>query len=98
MNKINVRNYYCNYVLALFHNNCMYLAHHLLTLAHEYRDRLSKIVQRLNLTFADQVTILRDIGSQSFLDHMRYQRNIIFDIIKDSGLIYLYIILVTKKN
>ncbi|XP_018058497.1 PREDICTED: centromere/kinetochore protein zw10 homolog [Atta colombica] len=71
--------------VALFHNNCMYLAHHLLTLAHEYRDRLSKIVQRLNLTFADQVTILRDVGSQSFLDHMRYQRNIIFDIIKDSG-------------
>ncbi|KYQ54748.1 Centromere/kinetochore protein zw10 like protein [Trachymyrmex zeteki] len=71
--------------VALFHNNCMYLAHHLLTLAHEYRDRLSKIVQRLNLIFADQVTILRDVGSQCFLDHMKYQRNIIFDIIKDSG-------------
>ncbi|XP_024889791.1 centromere/kinetochore protein zw10 homolog [Temnothorax curvispinosus] len=71
--------------VALFHNNCMYLAHHLLTLAHEYRDRFSKIVQRLNLTFADQVMILRDVGSQCFLDHMRYQRNIIFDIIKDSG-------------
>ncbi|KYN00573.1 PREDICTED: centromere/kinetochore protein zw10 homolog [Cyphomyrmex costatus] len=71
--------------VALFHNNCMYLAHHLLTLPHEYRNKLSKIVQKLNLTFADQVTILRDVGSQCFLDHMRYQRNIIFDIIKDSG-------------
>lgn len=71
--------------VALFHNNCMYLAHHLLTLAHEYRDRFSKIVQKLNLTFADQIMILRDVGSQYFLDHMKYQRNIIFDIIKDSG-------------
>nr|XP_011698225.1 PREDICTED: centromere/kinetochore protein zw10 homolog [Wasmannia auropunctata]XP_011698226.1 PREDICTED: centromere/kinetochore protein zw10 homolog [Wasmannia auropunctata] len=71
--------------VALFHNNCTYLAHHLLTLAHEYRDRFSKIVQKLNLTFADQIMILRDVGSQYFLDHMKYQRNIIFDIIKDSG-------------
>lgn len=72
-------------LLALFHNNCMYLAHHLLTLAHEYRDRFSENLQKLNLTFADQVTVLRDIGSEYFLAHMRYQRNIIFDIIKDSG-------------
>lgn len=64
----------------------MYLAHHLLTLGHEYKDRFSKIVQKLNLTFADQVMTLRDVGSQYFLDHMKYQRNIIFDIIKDSGL------------
>lgn len=70
---------------ALFHNNCMYLAHHLLTLAHDYRDKFSKNLQKLNLTFADQVTMLRDFGSQYFLEHMRYQRNIIFDIIKDSG-------------
>ncbi|KAL0113921.1 hypothetical protein PUN28_011331 [Cardiocondyla obscurior] len=71
--------------VALFHNNCMYLAHHLLTLAHEYRDKFSKVVQKLNLTFADQVVILRDAGSKCFLDHMKYQGNIIFDIIKDSG-------------
>ncbi|XP_067210231.1 centromere/kinetochore protein zw10 homolog isoform X2 [Linepithema humile] len=71
--------------VALFHNNCMYLAHHLLTLAHEYRDKFSENLQKLNLTFADQVTVLRDISSEYFLAHMRYQRNIIFDIIKDSG-------------
>ncbi|XP_032666419.1 centromere/kinetochore protein zw10 homolog [Odontomachus brunneus] len=71
--------------VALFHNNCMYLAHHLLTLAHDYRDKFSKNLQKLNLTFADQVTVLRDVGSRYFLEHMRYQRNIIFDIIKDSG-------------
>lgn len=75
----------CVIFAALFHNNCMYLAHHLLTLAHDCRDKFSKNLQKLNLTFADQVTVLRDVGSRYFLEHMRYQRNIIFDIIKDSG-------------
>lgn len=72
--------------LALFHNNCMYLAHHLLTLAYEYKDKFSKNLQKMNLTFSDQVTIFREVGSQYFLEHMKYQKNIIFDIIKDSGL------------
>lgn len=64
----------------------MYLAHHLLTLAHEYRDKFPKNLHKLNLTFSDQVTIFREVGSQYFLEHMKYQKNIIFDIIKDSGL------------
>ncbi|KOC70027.1 Centromere/kinetochore protein zw10 like protein [Habropoda laboriosa] len=72
--------------VAVFHNNCMYLAHHLLTLAHEYRDNLPESLQNLNLTFADQVLVLRGIGSSWFLEHMKYQRNIIFDILKESGL------------
>ncbi|OAD61567.1 Centromere/kinetochore protein zw10 like protein [Eufriesea mexicana] len=72
--------------VAMFHNNCMYLAHHLLTLGHEYRDKLPESLHHLNLTFADQVLILRDVGSSCFLEHMKYQRNIIFDILKESGL------------
>ncbi|XP_016921068.1 centromere/kinetochore protein zw10 homolog isoform X1 [Apis cerana] len=72
--------------VAIFHNNCMYLAHHLLTLGFEYKDKLPKSLQNLNLTFADQVLVLRDVGSSCFLEHMKYQRNIIFDILKESGL------------
>ncbi|KAG7213241.1 hypothetical protein KM043_002542 [Ampulex compressa] len=72
--------------VALFHNNCMYLAHHLLTLGYEYRDKLPTSVQRLNLTFADQTLVLRDVGSKCFLEHMKYQRNIILDILRESGL------------
>ncbi|PBC33069.1 Centromere/kinetochore protein zw10 [Apis cerana cerana] len=72
--------------VAMFHNNCMYLAHHLLTLGFEYKDKLPKSLQNLNLTFADQVLVLRDVGSSCFLEHMKYQRNIIFDILKESGL------------
>lgn len=73
------------FYLAMFHNNCMYLAHHLLTLGFEYKDKLPKSLQNLNLTFADQVLVLRDVGSSYFLEHMKYQRNIIFDILKESG-------------
>ncbi|CAL7934411.1 unnamed protein product [Xylocopa violacea] len=72
--------------VAVFHNNCMYLGHHLLTLGHEYRDKLPKSLHNLNLTFADQVIVLKDAGSSCFLEHMKYQRNIIFDILKESGL------------
>lgn len=64
----------------------MYLAHHLLTLAHEYRDKLPESLQQLNLTFTDQTLILRNVGSECFLEHMRYQRDIIIDILKESGL------------
>ncbi|XP_031844991.1 zeste-white 10 kinetochore protein [Nomia melanderi] len=72
--------------VAVFHNNCMYLAHHLLTLGHEYRDKLPKSLQNYNLTFADQILMLRNVGSTCFLEHMKYQRIIIFDILKESGL------------
>ncbi|XP_076174713.1 zeste-white 10 kinetochore protein isoform X2 [Ptiloglossa arizonensis] len=72
--------------VAVFHNNCMYLAHHLLTLGHEYKDRLPESLQNKNLTFVDQILTLRNIGSTCFLEHMKYQRNIIFDILKESGL------------
>lgn len=72
--------------VAVFHNNCMYLAHHLLTLGHEYRDKFPESSRNLNLSFADQVLVLREVGTRCFLKHMKYQRNIIFDILKESGL------------
>lgn len=63
----------------------MYLAHHILTLGYEYRDKLPESLKKTNLTFADQILVLRDVGSACFLEHMKYQRNIIFDILKESG-------------
>ncbi|KOX68210.1 Centromere/kinetochore protein zw10 like protein [Melipona quadrifasciata] len=72
--------------VAMFHNNCMYLAHHLLTLGHEYRDKLPESLQNLNLTFADQVLVLRDVGSSCLLEHMKYQKDIIVGILSHSDL------------
>ncbi|KAK9303924.1 hypothetical protein QLX08_004517 [Tetragonisca angustula] len=72
--------------VAMFHNNCMYLAHHLLTLGHEYRDKLPESLHNLNLTFADQVLVLRDVGSSCLLEHMKYQKDIIVGILSHSDL------------
>ncbi|XP_074102438.1 zeste-white 10 kinetochore protein [Cotesia typhae] len=71
--------------VALFHNNCMYLAHNLMTLGHEYKAKLQKLKNH-NITYVDLTLKLRNIGSQTFLNHVKYQRGIITDIIKDSGL------------
>ena len=76
---------YIFFCVAMFHNNCMYLAHHLLTLGHEYRDKLPESLHNLNLTFADQVLVLRDVGSSCLLEHMKYQKDIIVGILSHSG-------------
>ncbi|XP_015594320.1 centromere/kinetochore protein zw10 homolog [Cephus cinctus] len=72
--------------VALFHNNCMYLAHNLFTLAHKYRRKLPELFKTHNLTYVDLPLLLRTVGIEYFLEHMKYQRNIIIDIIRDSGL------------
>ncbi|XP_015516849.2 centromere/kinetochore protein zw10 homolog [Neodiprion lecontei] len=72
--------------VALFHNNCMYLAHHLFVLTHEYKNKLPDVLRNRNVTYTDQTLVLRSTGSECFLEHMKYQRNIIIDILRESGL------------
>ncbi|XP_047119995.1 centromere/kinetochore protein zw10 homolog isoform X1 [Schistocerca piceifrons] len=72
--------------VALFHNNCMYLAHHLLTLGHSYRDRLPKVLGSHFVTFVDQVPKLRELGGTVFLKYMQSQRKQILEILRSSGL------------
>jgi centromere/kinetochore protein ZW10 len=72
--------------VALFHNNCMYLAHRLVTLSHEYRSRFPTVLQSHASTFIDQVTVLRELGTSVFLKFMQGQRKQILDILRDSGL------------
>lgn len=77
------------HVSALFHNNCMYLAHHLVTLGHEYSSRFPAVLKSHTSTFIDQVTMLRELGTSMFLKFMRGQRKQILDILRDSGKIYV---------
>lgn len=63
----------------------MYLAHRLLVLSHEYKNKLPEVLRNHNVTYADQTLVLRSVGSECFLEHMRYQRNIIIDILRESG-------------
>ncbi|XP_058801395.1 centromere/kinetochore protein zw10 homolog isoform X2 [Phymastichus coffea] len=72
--------------VALFHNSCMYLAHHLLTLAQKYKSIKSVTSQNFSLIYVDQTLLLRQVGSEYFLNHMKYQRDIIFEILREAGL------------
>ncbi|XP_022093272.1 centromere/kinetochore protein zw10 homolog [Acanthaster planci] len=60
---------------ALHHNNCMYIAHHLLTLGHQYRQSLPPPLRDGLSTFVDLIPVFRKLASQCFLAQMRTQRD-----------------------
>lgn len=59
---------------AIHHNNCMYIAHHLLTLGHQFRSRLTPILCDGTTTFVDLVPGFRRLGMECFLAQMRTQK------------------------
>ncbi|XP_045750963.1 centromere/kinetochore protein zw10 homolog isoform X2 [Mirounga angustirostris] len=59
---------------AIHHNNCMYIAHHLLTLGHQFRLRLAPILCDGTTTFVDLVPGFRRLGTECFLAQMRAQK------------------------
>ncbi|VTJ86083.1 Hypothetical predicted protein [Marmota monax] len=59
---------------AIHHNNCMYIAHHLLTLGHQFRLRLASILCDGTTTFVDLVPGFRRLGTECFLAQMRAQK------------------------
>lgn len=63
----------------------MYLAHNLITLTKEYEYKLLPILKQHNITYADQTLMLRKVGWEHFSNHMKIQRDIIFDILRKSG-------------
>uniref|UniRef100_A0A8D0H0J3 Centromere/kinetochore protein zw10 homolog n=1 Tax=Sphenodon punctatus TaxID=8508 RepID=A0A8D0H0J3_SPHPU len=59
---------------AIQHNNCMYIAHHLLTLGHQFRYRLTSVLCDGAATFVDLVPGFRRLGIECFLAQMRAQK------------------------
>nr|XP_006133681.1 centromere/kinetochore protein zw10 homolog [Pelodiscus sinensis] len=59
---------------AIHHNNCMYIAHHLLTLGHQFRYRLTSVLYDGAATFVDLVPGFRRLGMECFLAQMRVQK------------------------
>uniref|UniRef100_A0A8C6QTN3 Centromere/kinetochore protein zw10 homolog n=1 Tax=Nannospalax galili TaxID=1026970 RepID=A0A8C6QTN3_NANGA len=59
---------------AIHHNNCMYIAHHLLTLGHQFRLRLAPVLCGGTATFVDLVPGFRRLGTECFLAQMRAQK------------------------
>ncbi|KAM9333784.1 centromere/kinetochore protein zw10 homolog [Pholidichthys leucotaenia] len=62
------------HLAAIQHNNCMYLAHHLLTLGHHFRNHLPAPLSEGVATFVDMVPGFRKLGAQCFLAQLNVQR------------------------
>ncbi|XP_038075243.1 centromere/kinetochore protein zw10 homolog isoform X2 [Patiria miniata] len=62
-------------VCALHHNNCMYIAHHLLTLGHQCRQSLPPPLCDGTSMFVDLIPVFRKLASECFLAQMRIQRD-----------------------
>lgn len=69
-------------VAAVQHNNCMYLAHHLITLGHQFHSRLPPPLNSQTTTFVDQVPLVRALGEECFLAEMRKQAECLLDFLK----------------
>lgn len=72
-------------VAAVQHNNCMYLAHHLITLGHQFHSRLPPPLNSQTTTFVDQVPLVRALGEECFLAEMRKQSSCLLDFLKSFG-------------
>lgn len=64
---------------AIHHNNCMYIAHHLLTLGHQFRYHLPSPLSDGAATFVDMVPGYRRLGTETFLAQMRTQKDELLD-------------------
>lgn len=72
--------------VALFHNNCMFLAHSLLTLGDKWLVLMEGREMDYPISFVDLVQKLRDLGYKHLTVHMQQQRKQILDNIRSSDL------------
>uniref|UniRef100_A0A4W5LYZ9 Centromere/kinetochore protein zw10 homolog n=1 Tax=Hucho hucho TaxID=62062 RepID=A0A4W5LYZ9_9TELE len=62
------------HLAAIQHNNCMYIAHNLLTLGHQFSPHLPDPLCEGSATFVDLVPGFRKLGAHCFLAHLNVQR------------------------
>ncbi|XP_059045436.1 centromere/kinetochore protein zw10 homolog [Achroia grisella] len=72
--------------VALFHNNCMYLAHNLQTFGDKWLILMEGRELDYPISFVDLVQKLRDLGYKHLTLHMQQQRKQILDNIRSSDL------------
>ncbi|XP_067827031.1 centromere/kinetochore protein zw10 homolog isoform X2 [Heptranchias perlo] len=60
---------------GIHHNNCMYIAHHLITLGHQFQCSLPSPLCNGAATFVDFVPSFRRLGTECFLSQLRAQRD-----------------------
>jgi len=66
----------------LFYNDCVYIAHHLLTLGHHYQNKLRYPLDS-TATFIDMVPAYRNLGQMYFKKQLRRQRDKILNDLKE---------------
>ncbi|CAB3256239.1 unnamed protein product [Arctia plantaginis] len=72
--------------VALFHNNCMYIAHNLLTFGDKWATLMEGRELDYPISFVDLVQKMRDLGYKHLTIHMQQQRKQILDNIRSSDL------------
>ncbi len=72
-------------IAAVQHNNCMYLAHHLVVMGYQFRVGLPAPLDTDSSTFIDMVPFVRQRGEECFLAEMRKQSNAIRDCLRMFG-------------
>ncbi|XP_013187032.1 centromere/kinetochore protein zw10 homolog [Amyelois transitella] len=72
--------------VALFHNNCMYLAHNLQTFGDKWMILMEGRELDYPISFVDLVQKLRDLGYHHLTVHMQQQRKQILDNVRSSDL------------
>ncbi|XP_068688184.1 centromere/kinetochore protein zw10 homolog [Montipora foliosa] len=69
---------------ALHHNNCMYIAHHLLTLGHQFRPKLPEPLNQGVASFVDLVPVMRQMGEKCFLEQLKKQQFHLLELVKNT--------------
>ncbi|KJE88618.1 centromere/kinetochore protein zw10 [Capsaspora owczarzaki ATCC 30864] len=64
----------------LFHNDCMFIAHHLITLGIQFKSRLPPPMNA-TATFVDMVVPFRQLGERFFVHQMDLQRDLLIEAI-----------------
>ena len=72
-------------VAIVQHNNCLYLAHHLMTLGHQFHSRLPPPLNSEVATFVDLVPLVRQLGEELYIGEMKKQASILTDALKSCG-------------
>nr|XP_042901522.1 centromere/kinetochore protein zw10 homolog [Parasteatoda tepidariorum] len=67
---------------AIFHNNCMYLAHNLSLLGSLYENDLQ---QNIQLTYIDIIPEIRKLGAEAFLTQMRQQKQQLLQLLQEQA-------------
>lgn len=74
-------------ISALHHNNCMFVAHHLITVDKTFRTKLASdagIVPAEAPNMADLVPKVRKLGNESFTKHMAMKKDRLRDYLQDT--------------